>query len=95
MSDTWYYAINGKQQGPISFDQLKEGAVAGHFKAADKVWKEGTADWVGAGTVADLFPAQKAGPPPIIQKPIGSGAATITIEKEENRLGCGDRHSAG
>ncbi|MBA4066040.1 MAG: hypothetical protein C0501_20435 [Isosphaera sp.] len=61
MDRMWYYARNGAQTGPLSFDALKAAAAAGQLAPTDLVWQEGTADWVKARTVPGLF----VGPPPV------------------------------
>ena len=54
-SENWYYA-NGKQKlGPFSLPQFKQLAASGTLKPDDMVWREGSAVWVKAGSVADLF----------------------------------------
>lgn len=63
-SFVWYYVRGGVQTGPVSFDELKAAAAAGKFTPNDLVWKEGTADWVAAHTVAGLFPGPPPPPPP-------------------------------
>ncbi len=64
MESVWYYARDGAQQGPVSFDALKVAAAAGQIRPDDLVWKEGTADWVPGKTVAGLFPSTAAPPAP-------------------------------
>lgn len=64
MESVWYYARDGAQAGPVSFEDLKATAAAGKLGPDDLVWKEGTADWVAARTVAGLIGPAAAGPPP-------------------------------
>jgi len=45
MSDEWYYASGGVQQGPITIEELKSRKAAGQIAADSLVWKEGMADW--------------------------------------------------
>jgi hypothetical protein len=66
MESVWYYVVNGAQVGPVSLSELKAAAATGKLTPPDLVWKEGTADWVPARTVPELFPATPppaAGPP--------------------------------
>jgi GYF domain 2 len=60
MDAVWYYARDGAQMGPVSFDELKAAAAGGKLSRNDLVWKDGTPDWVPAATVPGLF----AGPSP-------------------------------
>lgn len=53
----WYYSKNGAQNGPISFEELKTKIESKEVGPRDLVWKDGMADWVPAGEVADLRPA--------------------------------------
>jgi len=57
MESVWYYVVNGVQTGPVSWAELKDAAATGKLSPPDLVWKEGTADWFEARTVAELFPA--------------------------------------
>lgn len=41
----WYYALHGKQQGPVSDEELARLAATGVIAGATLVWKEGMADW--------------------------------------------------
>lgn len=50
----WYYARNGKQGGPVSLAQLKNGAASGKLRPDDMVWHESMPEWVEAAQVPDL-----------------------------------------
>jgi uncharacterized RDD family membrane protein YckC len=52
----WYYATNGAQQGPASYEQLAQWAQAGSINAQTMVWRDGMAQWEIAGNVAELAP---------------------------------------
>lgn len=54
MSD-WYYAIDGKQFGPVSDRELHDLVGDGSLHPSDFVWQEGFVDWQRAETVAGLF----------------------------------------
>jgi hypothetical protein len=70
MSDrTWFYAFDGKQQGPYPESQLRDLIVRGTVTADTLVWTEGMAGWQRAGDIPDLAPG--APRPPTIP---GSGA---------------------
>lgn len=63
----WFYARNGQQVGPVSFEHLKELVSSGQVSRRDKVWREGMSDWVSAGDVPELVAgmAAPAPPPPV------------------------------
>jgi len=64
----WYYATDGRQQGPVSTDALRDLLASGKLKASDLVWCEGMADWSAAASVAALVPAVL--PPPMVAVPV-------------------------
>lgn len=52
----WYYACGGRQQGPVTFDQLAQIARSGGLDPAkDLVWTTTMKDWTPAGQVEGLF----------------------------------------
>jgi hypothetical protein len=51
----WYYAHNQQQQGPVSWDNLRELASSGRLAGHDMVWCEGMPDWKKAELVEGLF----------------------------------------
>ena len=52
----WYFARDGKQNGPVSFEQLVAMARSGGLDPVkDLVWTSSMKDWVPAGRVPDLF----------------------------------------
>jgi hypothetical protein len=62
----WYYASGGKQNGPVSFEQLVEIAKNGGLNPTkDLVWTSTMKDWLPAGQVPGLFgqPANAQVPP--------------------------------
>jgi len=64
----WYCIIEGKQQGPLTDEQLWELARQKQLKSADMVWNETMGDqWVEAHTVPGIFgelPQSDDEPPP-------------------------------
>src|SRR5262245_48230408 len=67
MADTWYYAQNGQQYGPVSGSQLQQLAAAGNIQPADLVWQEGMANWAPAGSITNLIPAHRMpAPAPVV-----------------------------
>ncbi len=68
----WYYAKNNQQFGPVPAQELKAMAADGRLGQDDLVWKEGLAQWTGAGRVPGLFGGKAsrstlsaATPPPV------------------------------
>jgi hypothetical protein len=84
----WYYSKNGTQLGPISTEALLSKLASGEVSASDLVWKDGMADWLPAGQVAELRTAAPlspaATPTPVVkttspyETPVASHAAPQT-----------------
>lgn len=51
----YFYAIQGKRHGPVSFDVLRSMAEKQELGRADKIWGKGMSEWQQAGSLADLF----------------------------------------
>jgi len=86
MSDrSWFFASQGKQQGPYPEARLRE-FIANRTVTADTlVWTEGMADWQKAGDIPGLL--SDAGGPPAVPRPgdpLGSagghGGGRLSIE---------------
>lgn len=60
MPDSWYVAIKGQRQGPLSPAQLKQMASAGLLGPADLLWKEGMSEWIRCDTVKGLLTSSEA-----------------------------------
>ncbi len=73
-ASVWYYVVNGEQQGPVTFGDLKAAAADGRLTREALVWEEGTPDWVAAKTVAGLFPVA---PPPVPVRPATDDAYAL------------------
>ncbi|HZS36511.1 MAG TPA: DUF4339 domain-containing protein [Polyangia bacterium] len=54
-ADAWWYESSGQRLGPIPLAELKAMIAAGTVVAQTRVWKQGMADWVIAGSVRALF----------------------------------------
>ena len=67
MSDQWFYAQDNRQQGPVSFDEIRRLVGDGSLRPGDLVWTQTMANWQPAGGVPGLFPpaAVASGPPPV------------------------------
>lgn len=56
MRADWHYIKNGKEHGPVTFEELQRLAATGELKETDEVWKQGSAaDWTAAPNVPGLF----------------------------------------
>lgn len=52
----WFYARNGQQNGPVTFEQLVELASRGGLDAVnDQVWNSSMQNWTTAGQVPGIF----------------------------------------
>jgi hypothetical protein len=63
----WYFGRDGRQEGPISDEQLRIMVSNGSLRREDLVWRDGMADWQPAGQIPGLpfpSPATYAPPPP-------------------------------
>ena len=66
----WYFAREGRQQGPVSDEQIRRMAQDGSLRREDLVWKEGMAEWRPASQVPELnfppapVPSYQSPPPP-------------------------------
>jgi hypothetical protein len=58
-------AINGKQTGPYSYDELRQLVIKGELTKDSLVWKEGMPQWAAAGTVNELADIWTSVPPPL------------------------------
>jgi hypothetical protein len=69
MNDQWYYALNGRQLGPVSFVILQQFASNGQLSPTDLVWTAGMPKWAPAESVPDLLPSRPEGPPRLPESP--------------------------
>jgi hypothetical protein len=60
---SWFYASEGKQQGPFPEIQLREFIGRGAITADTLVWTEGMANWQRAGEIPGLFSGDLGAPP--------------------------------
>jgi membrane protease subunit (stomatin/prohibitin family) len=61
----FYIGIGGKREGPFDLDALAAKARDGALSRETLVWRQGLANWVGAGTVPELQAIFAAVPPPL------------------------------
>lgn len=52
--EEWYYTRDGKQQGPVNLETLREMATSGKLKLEDMVWNSTMSDWVPSGEVEGI-----------------------------------------
>ena len=62
MTTQWYYAIDGRIQGPVSSEELRQRASRREIAATDLVWREGMTDWASAESLGLANPVS---PPPL------------------------------
>jgi len=65
----WYVALEGRQVGPLSLNDLTARIRDGKVTKETLVWKEGMADWTPAGDVGEIGKIFGAGPPPLPKQP--------------------------
>jgi membrane protease subunit (stomatin/prohibitin family) len=65
---SYFVASGGQQTGPFDLSTLKQMAAQGQINRDTLVWKEGMAQWSGAGTQPDLSNLFGAIPPPLPPK---------------------------
>src|SRR6266567_6861421 len=81
---SWFFASQGKQQGPYPEARLREFIANGTVTAETLVWSEGMAGWQKAGDIPGLL-AGASSPPPVLQAGIprvsaGGHAEPLSIE---------------
>lgn len=64
MSEQWYLHKDGMQQGPFSWETLRQKATSGEIAPMDHVWSEGMGGWTRADEVAGLLYVRPAPLPP-------------------------------
>ncbi len=62
---TFHVVVNGKQAGPYDLNALKQMASQNQITKESLVWREGMANWTGAGQVPELSTIFASIPPPI------------------------------
>jgi hypothetical protein len=65
MADSWYYKMNGKEQGPFTDDELKSHAASGKIQSGTPVRQGHSANgkWVSAGNFKGPLPTPASTPP--------------------------------
>jgi len=68
----WYFHHGGVQNGPVSFEELKEAVARGALEPTDLVWQEGMPNWVAATSIESLVSPSPVSPPPPARPPAGA-----------------------
>ena len=76
----WYYAENGKQIGPVTFQDLKDLALGGKVNSETTVW-DGEGDWKPANKTAlfELFSKPTDIPPPLTGSNVDNTYAWLVV----------------
>jgi len=61
----YFYAVNGQQSGPVSFENLSRLFTIKTINADTLIWKQGMANWAALNTVPELRPILGSTPPPL------------------------------
>ncbi len=61
----YFAAIDGKQAGPYTIEQLSQLVSAGTINAQSQLWKKGMPNWAAASTITELSDIFNNMPPPI------------------------------
>ena len=76
MATAWYYALNDKQNGPVTDEIIKALLANGQLSLDDLVWRKGLAEWVKVSQVRELTEPAQPTPQP----------ETAQMEEEEEEL---------
>jgi hypothetical protein len=77
MTVEWFYTSDKQRMGPVSWEELRQLAVAGTLKRDELVWTEGMPDWVRADRQNGVFPVEATAlqigadlppPPPVLRQ---------------------------
>jgi uncharacterized protein (TIGR00266 family) len=60
----WFVAIDGQSLGPFTHQHILAGLASGQYNPATMVWRDGFADWMPIGRVAELQAGPSAPAPP-------------------------------
>ena len=82
----WHYTINGQPAPePVNAARLKQLADSGQLKPTDLVWQEGMLEWMPAGSVKGLFPADEVASSATIA-PSSSSTRKIVTGRKTSKL---------
>ena len=74
---TWYFAIDGKQQGPFTKADLRGRLERGEIDGSTYVYTPGMADWAPIGNLGGFTGDARSAPPP---PPVGRRSDVIDYE---------------
>jgi len=64
----YFYAVNGQQSGPVTFEGLGQLFASRNITATTLVWKQGMGNWTALNTVPELQSLLGSVPPPLPNK---------------------------
>ena len=76
---SWFYASEGKQQGPYPDGQFRDLIAQGVVRADTLVWTEGMAGWQKAGEIPGLL-ASSGNPPSLSEGRDGYGGGALSLD---------------
>lgn len=82
--DTWYYAVGGQQQGPVSLEDLGARLKRGELQRDTHVFQQGMSTWAMAGDRPELAPFLSDGLAASAPPPLGgtsSGSAPVVAHE--------------
>src|SRR5262245_22839050 len=60
----WCYRHEGKEAGPVPWQELRRLASEGNLRPEDEVWTQGMGKWLAAGKLQGLMPTDRGHPRP-------------------------------
>ena len=78
-NENWFFAADGKQQGPYPEAQFREFMARGIVTAETLVWTEGMAGWQKAGEIPGLL-ASSGNPPSLSEGRDGYGGGALSLD---------------
>ena len=90
----WYYTRNRQQNGPVSFEELKQIAASGGISPSDMVWNPPMPDWIPASSVQGLFNSSNPYATPVTSlsddpEATATGQAPVEIEPGSEPINVG------
>src|SRR5688572_9570304 len=70
MDDQWYFAVGGKNRGPVSQNTLRKLLAEGRLSNDDLVWHQGMDAWAPAESVLSSLGKRKRGAKPDLEEVI-------------------------
>lgn len=76
----WYYAANGKADGPHPFEDIKSLCLMEQINRDTLVWREGFTQWTTLGVIPEFQSLFRAAPPPVPPNPAPVAAVVRIAE---------------